>query len=258
MRDRHGAHWRHCASRAPRDESSGELDVYALLKTSFDQWSDLFRHDARLRRARSFISSALDARNSAAHFSGEMETREALRYLGAMHELLAAVGATPQVAITGGLYEAERAVSGGQSAAALAALALEEPPPPDRLRPWREVCEPHPDVLEARFSDAEFAANLALVDQGEGGEEYGDPAAFFRITYATEGLRRVLTATIARLSGQGGEPVIGLQTNFGGGKTHTMLALLIWPERRRRAIPRSVWTEWGPSSRLRVSRHSGG
>ena len=91
--------------------------------------------------------------------------------------------------------------------------------------PWREVCEPHPDVLEARFSDAEFAANLALVDQGEGGEEYGDPAAFFRITYATEGLRRVLTATVARLAGRGGEPVIGLQTNFGGGKTHTMLAL---------------------------------
>ena len=61
--------------------------------------------------------------------------------------------------------------------------------------------------------------------QGEGGEEYGDPAAFFRITYATEGLRRVLTATVARLAGRGGEPVIGLQTNFGGGKTHTMLAL---------------------------------
>ena len=69
------------------------------------------------------------------------------------------------------------------------------------------------------------AKQRVLVDQGEGGEEYGDPAAFFRITYATEGLRRVLTATIARLFGQGGEPVIGLQTNFGGGKTHTMLAL---------------------------------
>ena len=27
MRDRHGAHWRHCASQAHRDESSGELDV---------------------------------------------------------------------------------------------------------------------------------------------------------------------------------------------------------------------------------------
>ena len=104
-------------------------------------------------------------------------------------------------------------------------LQLDEPPPPERLRPWREVCEPHPDVLEARFSDAEFAANLALVDQGGGGGEYADPAAFFRITYATEGLQRVLATTIARLAGKGGDPVIGLQTNFGGGKTHTMLAL---------------------------------
>ena len=225
MGDRHGPNWRHYASQARRDESGGELDVYALLKTLLDQWGDLFRHDARLRKARSFISLALDARNSAAHFAGAMEAREALRYLDAMRELVAAVGATPQVGIIEGLYEAERAASGGQPTAAPAALALEEPPPPERLRPWREVCEPHPDVLEARFSDAEFAANLALIDQGDGGEEYGDPAAFFRITYATEGLRRVLTATIARLAGRGGEPVVGLQTNFGGGKTHTMLAL---------------------------------
>ena len=225
MRDRHGPNWRHYASRAHRDEPGGELDVYALLKTLLDQWNDLFRHDAKLRKARSFVSLALDARNSAAHFAGDMGAREALRYLDAMRELLAAAGATPQVAIIEGLYEAERAASGGRSAAAPADLALEEPPPPEQLRPWREVCEPHPDVLEARFSDAEFAANLALVDQGGGGEEYGDPAAFFRITYATEGLRRVLTATVARLAGRGGEPVIGLQTNFGGGKTHTMLAL---------------------------------
>ena len=225
MRDRHGLHWRRYASRARRDDSGGELDAYALLKTLLDQWNDLFRNDAELRRARSFISLSLDARNSAAHFTGELGAREALRYLDAMRELLAAVGAAPQAAVVEGLYDAERAASGGQPAAAPVALALEEPPAPERLRPWREVCEPHPDVLEARFSDAEFAANLALVDQGEGGEEYGDPAAFFRITYATEGLRRVLTATLARLAGRAGEPVIGLQTNFGGGKTHTMLAL---------------------------------
>ena len=75
------------------------------------------------------------------------------------------------------------------------------------------------------FSDTGFSANLARVDQGKGGEEYTDPAAIFRIAYATEALQRVLTTTIARLAGRGGDPVIGLQTNFGGGKTHTMLAL---------------------------------
>ena len=225
MRDRHGNHWRHYASRARADDPGGELDVYALLKTLLDNWNDLFRHDARLRKARSFISLCLDARNSAAHFVGEMDAREALRHLDAMRELLVAVGAGPQTKLIDALYEEQRATDGTEPPVESRRLVLDEPPAPTRLHPWREVCEPHPDVLEARFSDAEFAANLALVDQGQGGEEYVDPAAFFRITYATEGLRRVLTTTIARLAGKGGDPVIGLQTNFGGGKTHTMLAL---------------------------------
>ena len=225
MRDRHGNHWRHYASRARGDESGGELDVYALLKTLLDNWNDLFRHDDGLRRARSFISLAMDARNRAAHFTGEMSAREALRYLDALREVAAAVGAVRQAGIIEKLYDEQTAATGTPAESEPPSLDLEEPPAPEHLRPWRDVCEPHPDVLEARFSDAEFAANLAHVDQGEGSEEYTDPAAFFRITYATEGLRRVLAATIARLAGEGGDPVIGLQTNFGGGKTHTMLAL---------------------------------
>ena len=225
MQDRHGNHWRQYASRARGDDQGGALDVYALLKTLLDNWSELFRFDDKIRKARSFISLAMDARNSAAHFTGSMDVREALRHLDAMRELLAAVGAGPQVAVVEKLYEEQRAADGSPTVLKEATVALEEPEPLTALRPWREVCEPHPDVLEARFSDAEFAANLAHVDQGVGGEEYTDPAAFFRITYATEGLRRVLISTIARLSGEGGEPVIGLQTNFGGGKTHTMLAL---------------------------------
>ena len=224
MRDRHGNHWRHHASRAQGDNPGGELDVYALLKTLLDNWNDLFRHDAKLRKARSFISLAMDGRNRTAHFTGEMSSAEALRYLDAMKELAAAIGAAQQAGIVGKLYD-EQMTASGSRAEPQPALDLDEPPPPARLRPWREVCEPHPDVLGARFSDAEFAANLALVDQGEGAEEYTDPAAFFRITYATEGLRSVLASTIARLAGKSGEPVIGLQTNFGGGKTHTMLAL---------------------------------
>ena len=124
MRDRHGPNWRHYASRARRDESGGELDVYALLKSLLDQWGDLFRHDAKVRKARSFVSSALDARNSVAHFADDMGARETLRYLDAMRELVAAVEATPHVAIIEELYETERAASGDQSAAVPAALAL--------------------------------------------------------------------------------------------------------------------------------------
>ena len=223
MSARHGEQWRDYASRARGGDLQAELDVYALLKTILDNWNDLFRHDQKLRKARSFISHALDARNSVAHFNGEMSAREALRYLDAMRELLAAVEAKVEVTALEALYDEQRKAN-GVDRSPQAQLEL-EPPAPERLRAWREVCEPHPDVLEARFSDSEFAANLALVDEGVGSEEYTDPAAFFRITYATEGLRRVLSSTIARLAGRGGDPVIGLQTNFGGGKTHTMLAL---------------------------------
>ena len=225
MRARYDDEWRSYVSRAPRDNAADPLDVQALLKTLLANWSDLFRHDERLRKARSFISLALDARNAAAHYAGEMEARAALRYLDAMRELLAAVGPDGREAgALRALYDAQRTADSGP-APGPRGLGLEEPPPPERLRPWREVCEPHPDVLAARFSDAEFAANLALVDRGRGEDEYVDPAAFFRITHTTEGLRRVLRAVIERLGGRGGEPVIGLQTNFGGGKTHTMLAL---------------------------------
>ncbi|MCY3988741.1 MAG: DUF499 domain-containing protein [Gammaproteobacteria bacterium] len=223
MRDRHGEDWQRYASRARPRGSAGELDLYGLLKTLLDNWNDLFRHDREVRKRRSFISICLDARNAAAHFAGRMEDREALRYLDAMRELCLAVGAGVQTKRIEGLYELQQTASAQLPSASLALDV--EPPPPARLAPWRDVCEPHPDVLEARFSDAEFAANLAQVDQGEGGEEYANPAAFFRITYATEGLRRVLTSAIARLAVKGGDPVIGLQTNFGGGKTHTMLAL---------------------------------
>src|SRR5262249_34849107 len=51
------------------------------------------------------------------------------------------------------------------------------------------------------------------------------PTEFFRRTFLTEGLKRLLSQAIRRLTGQGGDPVVELQTNFGGGKTHSMLAL---------------------------------
>ncbi len=226
MKQRHGNHWRQYVSRATGGDTGSELDGYGLLKTILDNYSEVFRHDARMRKARSYVSLALDARNATSHFDGMMQDREALRYLDAIRELLDAIGAKEQVAIVDKLYEGQKRASPEAAAEATAgARQLDEPPPPAKLRPWREVAQPHPDVLEARFTDAEFAANLAHVDQGVGSEEYTDPLAFFRITYLTEGLSRVLRDAIERFAKKGGDPVVGLQTNFGGGKTHTMLAL---------------------------------
>lgn len=93
------------------------------------------------------------------------------------------------------------------------------------LKPWREIAVPHRDVLEGTFQQSEFAADITAVATGKATREYQDAPAFFERTFITEGMRLLLTSVARRLSGHGGDPVIQLQTAFGGGKTHTMLAV---------------------------------
>src|SRR5215831_19206665 len=93
------------------------------------------------------------------------------------------------------------------------------------LKPWREIAVPHEDVLKGTFQQAEFAADLARVHARTATDEYQDPVLFFQRTFITEGMRLLLNSVVNRLAGQGGDPVIQLQTAFGGGKTHTMLAV---------------------------------
>jgi predicted AAA+ superfamily ATPase len=93
------------------------------------------------------------------------------------------------------------------------------------LKPWREIAKPHKDVLEGTFKQSEFAADISLVASGNAPAEYQDAEKFFSRTFITEGMRLLLTSVVQRLSGHGGDPVIQLQTAFGGGKTHTMLTV---------------------------------
>jgi predicted AAA+ superfamily ATPase len=93
------------------------------------------------------------------------------------------------------------------------------------MKPWREITVPHRDVLEGTFQQSEFAADITAVHTGKATREYQEASAFFDRTFITEGMRLLLTQVAQRLAGKGGEPVIQLQTAFGGGKTHTMLAV---------------------------------
>ncbi len=94
------------------------------------------------------------------------------------------------------------------------------------LKPWREVIEPHKDVLEGNFDESEFAADLMKVVGGVAKPEYQDPTLFFERTVITEGMGLLLQSVVKRLGGKGGDPVVQLQTAFGGGKTHTMMAVM--------------------------------
>lgn len=99
------------------------------------------------------------------------------------------------------------------------------------IRPWRDIAIPHQDVLKGTFQQSEFAADISQVQQGKAPAEYQDARQFFARTYITEGMRLLLDKVMRRLAGQAGDPVIQLQTAFGGGKTHTLMAVYHIAER---------------------------
>lgn len=104
-------------------------------------------------------------------------------------------------------------------------LGVMQTTPVHSLPCWRNVIEPHPDLAQGRYKNAEFAADLVQVAHSEGTFEYCDPIEFFSRTYVTEGMKSLLVQALRRVSGKDGEPVIQLKTTFGGGKTHSLLAL---------------------------------
>jgi len=94
------------------------------------------------------------------------------------------------------------------------------------LKPWRQVATPHTDIRSGKFDASVFAADLGEVLAGRGAVDYRDAATFFSKTYLTDGITKLLIDVMQRLSGTGkADPVIQLQTAFGGGKTHTLLTL---------------------------------
>ena len=93
------------------------------------------------------------------------------------------------------------------------------------MQAWRELAVPHDDVLKGTFKQSEFAADLTQVVNGTAAAEYQNAPKFYRRTFITAGMQLLLRSVAQRLAGKGGDPVIQLQTAFGGGKTHAMLAV---------------------------------
>jgi len=202
-----------------------EWDVGALLKLMWEEWNAVFGRTLG-RAERSLVQELRDWRNKWAHqepFSGD----DADRALDSMTRLLTAVSAPQADEVNKMKLELRRLIFDEQvrSEKRKAGGSLIETAATGTLKPWREVVTPHADVASGRYQQAEFAADLWQVHLGEGSEEYRNPQEFFRRTFLTESLKELLVGGVQRLSGKGGDPVVQLQTNFGGGKTHAMLAL---------------------------------
>ena len=166
MSSRHGDRWRDHTSRARGDEAGAELDVYALLKTLLDNWRDLFRHDDKLRKARSFISLAMDARNRAAHFAGELSSREALRYLDAMRELSDAIGAAQQATIIEKLYHEQATPAASRVAPDPTPAVFDSRPPTSTLHGKYVPLYNHLIAREGLLWHASFGEIEAVLESG--------------------------------------------------------------------------------------------
>ena len=202
-----------------------EWDASALLKIMWETWNDVFRKTLGPAE-RGLVGELRGHRNRWAHqeaFSGD----DAYRALDSAHRLLLAVSASQADELDQMKMELLRVrfdeqVRGEKRKSAGTTI---ESAATGGLKPWREVVTPHKDVASGRYQQAEFAADLWQVHLGEGTDEYRDPVEFFRRTFLTESLKRLLVGAVQRMTGAGGDPVVQLQTNFGGGKTHSMLAL---------------------------------
>jgi predicted AAA+ superfamily ATPase len=206
-------------------KSIPEWDALALVKLMWDSWKDVFRRTLG-QAERTLVSELWEARNRWAH-QQTFTSDDAYRTLDSAARLLTAVSATEAAEVEKMKTELLRLRFDEQTRAQKRKSAENpiEGQASSTLKPWREVATPHRDVASGRYQQAEFAADLWQVHMGEGTDEYRDPAEFFRRTYLTESLKRLLVGGVERLSGKGGDPVVQLQTNFGGGKTHSMLAL---------------------------------
>jgi predicted AAA+ superfamily ATPase len=203
-----------------------EWDAASLLAVMWNQWEKVFKKTLG-RTERSIISELRDIRNNWAH-QKPFSSDDAYRALDSAGRLLSAVTATTQVDEIEKLKTELLRVrfdDQARSEKRRAAGTAIEGTASANLKPWREVVTPHKDVASGRYQQAEFAADLWQVYLGEGTDEYRKPEEFFRRTYLTESLKQMLVGAVRRVSGQGGDPVVQLQTNFGGGKTHSMLAL---------------------------------
>lgn len=211
-------------SRNPTQEYSVD-DPSFLFSVIIEAWQGTFQRQLP-RSVKNLVFTLRDKRNDWAH-NRAIQPNDAQFTLSGIVTILESIDAKEADKVrlslddlTRSIYDKERsrAKESGETTNVVDA-------PVRGLKPWREIVTPHEDVATGTFSVAEFAADLEVVRKGGGKPEYSDPGLFFERTYLTVGLRQLLELGVRRIAGDGGQPVINCQTNFGGGKTHSLIAL---------------------------------
>jgi len=226
LKAHYGDDWMKQAAETLRFDPGTDWDTWAYLAVMWEHWNLVFRNTLGPVE-RSIVQELRDVRNKWAH-EKTFSSDDTYRAMDSMERLLEAVSAGDvALAINKQKMEVMRLKLSEQTRhdAKRRASVATEGSPAGGLPAWREIIEPHDDVASGNYQQAEFAADLHQVYTRRATDEYGDPVEFFRRTYLTQGLRDLLSNALKRLVQGKGDPVVALQTNFGGGKTHSMLAL---------------------------------
>ncbi|MDR2056316.1 MAG: DUF499 domain-containing protein [Desulfovibrio sp.] len=230
----HGDTWQETVASTLREDRGSikaagtgkhNWDTQNLLTLMWEQWNTVFRNTLG-HAERSLVSELRDVRNRWAHQT-PFSSDDTYRALDSIGRLLTAISAPEAKELEDQKMALLRVRFDEQRRGEMRkhSVAPTEGNPLSGLKPWREVVTPHRDVAGGTYQQAEFAADLWQVYLGEASSEYQNAVEFFRRTFITEGLQKLLSNGVRRIGGKGGDPVVELQTNFGGGKTHSMLAL---------------------------------
>ncbi|MEI7626409.1 MAG: Swt1 family HEPN domain-containing protein, partial [Actinomycetota bacterium] len=223
LQEKYGESWQETADYTGVVNLS---DAHVLLTLMLREYRNVFF--ATLGHpGRNLIGELVETRNRWAH-QEQFSSDDLYRALDTIERVLKSVSAADQATEVERLkHDVQRRRFTEETRQVKRRKAAEplEGMPSANLKPWREVIMPHKDVASGEYQQAEFAADLHQVWRGEAEAEYGDPAEFFGRTFITEGIRDLLLNATRRLRGDGGDPVVQLQTNFGGGKTHSLIAL---------------------------------
>jgi hypothetical protein len=211
--------------REPKKDKLDHIDATHLVRVVSRNFDHAFQGVfGDFQKTQSLLTQVASARNDWAHpRTGDMLADDVAHALYAMAQVLSAAG-LPEASE---VEKIRKDVLGMEAAPAPAPVVKPVRPAKEGELPyWWQVCEPY-DAFKnpAAIDESLFAATLGAVHAGAARDEYLKPEVFFAHTYFTENLKQTIRDVASRLNGGPGPSVTELQTPFGGGKTHALLAL---------------------------------
>ena len=219
------------------NDVAGAIDIDMFPHLVQRHWQAVFLNDFNMDQSvRNVIWLIKDSRDKASHpGTGDLDVEYTRSRLSDIADVLGRINAPDQKGAVEFIRENLRVAVVGVQAVSTPETIPAAPSTGERgaspgryetLLPWRSVIQPNQDVAGGTMRQSEFAANLQAVFAGADDTGiYGNPVEFYRQTYITPGIRKLLVNTLQRLFGRGGDPVIQTKTGFGGGKTHSLIAL---------------------------------